>query len=397
MPRNGSGVYSLPTGSIVSNGDDILPAQHNDPLNDLAADANAIRPVAAGGTGASSSAGARTALGVPPIANPTFTGTATAPRARLTSTSSVTLTSTDHALQIGPTSGPNIAADRNEIQSRNNGTASELYLNLDGGSVDIGSATEPSLLTARGGLKSLGVGTFEGAAAYVFSNDTNATVSGSKSTALRFQANGTETGHVGFLGSTNFRLRADQANVLIHADNDNTDSGTFIQLSVGGSEVGRLTRDEFQVSAVRATNTADVSLSSTGHGFQIGSSAGANIAADGNKIQARDNGAASQLSLNTSGGDIVMSAAGSNTDVRGTMSVDGNRVVTTERNVIGSLVFALQASGAPVLYGDTISGAEIRPGGTASGVNVAGDTLPGTWQCLGQSRIGIFTMWQRIS
>jgi len=65
MPRSGGGVYSLPAGSIVADGvDDILAAQHNDPLNDLALDMNTARPIVAGGTGATTASGARTALGL---------------------------------------------------------------------------------------------------------------------------------------------------------------------------------------------------------------------------------------------------------------------------------------------------------------------------------------------
>jgi len=63
MPRSG-GVYSLPAGSIVVNGTTIEAAQHNTPLNDIAADLNAVRPISSGGTGASSASAARTALGL---------------------------------------------------------------------------------------------------------------------------------------------------------------------------------------------------------------------------------------------------------------------------------------------------------------------------------------------
>lgn len=64
MGRNASGVYSLPAGSIVADGEDILASQHNNPINDIAADLNAARPIVAGGTGASTAAEARAALGV---------------------------------------------------------------------------------------------------------------------------------------------------------------------------------------------------------------------------------------------------------------------------------------------------------------------------------------------
>ncbi len=63
MPRNLSGVYSLPSGSLVTDGvDDILATQHNTPLEDIESDMNAARPVVAGGTGASNAADARTNL-----------------------------------------------------------------------------------------------------------------------------------------------------------------------------------------------------------------------------------------------------------------------------------------------------------------------------------------------
>lgn len=64
MPRNGSGVYSLPAG-LPTNGetsnatDDILT-----PFGDLETDMNTVRPVVAGGTGAASTSAARTSLGL---------------------------------------------------------------------------------------------------------------------------------------------------------------------------------------------------------------------------------------------------------------------------------------------------------------------------------------------
>ena len=64
MSRNGSGVYSLPAGSIVSTGDTVEPTQHNTPLQDLETDANTARPVVAGGTGATTAGAARTNLGL---------------------------------------------------------------------------------------------------------------------------------------------------------------------------------------------------------------------------------------------------------------------------------------------------------------------------------------------
>ncbi|MEL6277961.1 MAG: hypothetical protein AAFR28_03645 [Pseudomonadota bacterium] len=62
MPRNGSGVYSAPTGSTVTSGTTISSTTHNALVADLVADANAARPLTAGGTGAVSAAAARVNL-----------------------------------------------------------------------------------------------------------------------------------------------------------------------------------------------------------------------------------------------------------------------------------------------------------------------------------------------
>ncbi len=64
MSRNGSGVYSLPAGSTVTNGDTSDATDLNTPLADLEADANLPRPIVAGGTGASSAAQALINLGL---------------------------------------------------------------------------------------------------------------------------------------------------------------------------------------------------------------------------------------------------------------------------------------------------------------------------------------------
>jgi hypothetical protein len=74
MPRSQTGAYSLPAGSLVSDGtDDILASQHNTPLQDIATDLNVPRPVSVGGTGASTAAAARTNLGATALGSTLFT------------------------------------------------------------------------------------------------------------------------------------------------------------------------------------------------------------------------------------------------------------------------------------------------------------------------------------
>lgn len=66
MPRSGPPgyVYSLPAVYLAIPGTTITTAQHNEPLQDIADTFNSVQPVVWGGTGASSAAGARSALGL---------------------------------------------------------------------------------------------------------------------------------------------------------------------------------------------------------------------------------------------------------------------------------------------------------------------------------------------
>lgn len=64
MPRNGSGVYSKAAGSTAQTLTTISSTAYNATIDDLVDDANAARPIVAGGTGATTAAGARTNLGL---------------------------------------------------------------------------------------------------------------------------------------------------------------------------------------------------------------------------------------------------------------------------------------------------------------------------------------------
>ena len=64
MPRDGSGNFTLPANTQAVSGDPISSTKFNTLVQDLEADANVDRPVAAGGTGASTALAARTNLGL---------------------------------------------------------------------------------------------------------------------------------------------------------------------------------------------------------------------------------------------------------------------------------------------------------------------------------------------
>jgi hypothetical protein len=63
LPRNGGGIYSKGSPSVVT-GTTIQSAAYNTTIDDLVTDANAARPISAGGTGAANAANARTNLGI---------------------------------------------------------------------------------------------------------------------------------------------------------------------------------------------------------------------------------------------------------------------------------------------------------------------------------------------
>lgn len=64
MPRDGSGVFSAPAGTTATPNAVIESSKYNALVADLVSDANAARPITAGGTGATSASAARTALAV---------------------------------------------------------------------------------------------------------------------------------------------------------------------------------------------------------------------------------------------------------------------------------------------------------------------------------------------
>jgi hypothetical protein len=74
MPRSGEGVYSKAVGTTAVPNETITSAQFNNTIDDIVTDLNAARPITAGGTGATSAATARTALGVA-LAQTTVTDT----------------------------------------------------------------------------------------------------------------------------------------------------------------------------------------------------------------------------------------------------------------------------------------------------------------------------------
>lgn len=115
------------------------------------------------------------------------------------------------------------------------------------------------------------------------------------------------------------------AAVFMHWDVDGLGVGKY-------RENGRLdVNGDTYSTRLRLTSTSDASLASTAHAFQVGFDSGANIIIDNNEIMARNNGAASSLSLNIDGGNITLGDADSTISIPGTMS--GMNATETARGI----------------------------------------------------------------
>lgn len=89
-------------------------------------------------------------------------------------------------------------------------------------------------------------------------------------------------------------------------------SGPEFIFSEGGVSNGALRAGSInltglaEVDQIQINSTDDASLTSTGHGLQIGDTSSINIIMDNNEIVARNNGLASTLSLNITGGSVAI-------------------------------------------------------------------------------------------
>lgn len=166
------------------------------------------------------------------VAGDTMTGELTAPSLRLTDTDDASLVSTLHAFQIGLTSGENLAMDGNEIMARNNGLASALYLNAEGGEVNIGNSSLANLvvsgdITAKGTgepIKSWGTSTGIANVAYNSFYESNGSV---------------RQGYIGFSssGNSHFLMYSDVSSTYVFLDQSGGANGLKYNFSAASYTV----------------------------------------------------------------------------------------------------------------------------------------------------------------
>lgn len=190
----------------------------------------------------------------------------------------------------------------------------------------------------------------------------------------------------GVLPNTSINLRVDGFNQVIIKDTGVTEVTGDVDVS------GVMTS-----AKARLTDTGDASLTSTNHAFQIGSTSAQNLRIDGNEIISVDNGVASTLNMNLTGGDVTVGASGGAqvVNLRGVIEHNGVEVgADAAAGAVGSYALLLRATAdQDVTLGTTYAGAGLTYGGiiaypssTTNGYysNTAG-TPAGTWRAMGAS------------
>jgi len=162
----------------------------------------------------------------------------------------------------------------------------------------------------------------ENDSAYIELHDANESHGANIEAAVKcFDADGVEVGHVGFASQSFMRVQSNVGPVWFEADNDSlsaVEPDYPFKWYCRNTDLAGLSNDgEFYSKRIRLTGTGDVSVTSTGHAFQIGADTGNNMALDGNEVQARSNGVGANLILNQGGGNVYLGDRDSTTTITG--------------------------------------------------------------------------------
>jgi hypothetical protein len=238
--------------------------------------------------------------------------------------------STHGFMMLGTETAANIVADNNEIMARNNGVVSDLFIQSEGGTTQFGNSTESNIeiknssITAfyNGGTETLILqpnGKTRLGSVLDFANTKFHISEGNDAGAANNQS-----GYMMIGSSTAENVVFDNNEIL--ARNNGVVStlflgrdGSKVQLGNGPDEAG---------TKLQITSGTDVDLPDANSGYMMmGSQGSYNMVMDNNEIQVRNNGAASHLYLQNSGGNVFIGDA---TNFTGShrLGVDGNAVIT---------------------------------------------------------------------
>jgi uncharacterized protein YuzE len=237
---------------------------------------------------------------------------------RFSSTTEATLTSTDHAFQIGADASTNLIMDINEVQVRQNGVAAVLLLNPHGGGVQVGgSATD--LLT---------VGDIAAGNLAINGNQIRARTALAETASLYLNhASSTTTPRVYIGKGGNLSVGSSGSDLgggATGSDQVNTAAGylrlnweTSNPVAIGGAGSTTLIRAACDIGGQLDVTGAVIATGEVyGTQMRVGSQAAANVVINGNHVYARNGG--------TNNGTLNL-----NSTITGPVNIGTNGQVTT--------------------------------------------------------------------
>jgi hypothetical protein len=307
---------------------------------------------------------------------------------RVTSNVDASPTTTNHPFQVGPTSGTNVRIDGNEIMAVNDGAASILYLNHDGGAVYITgqmalhaanwgtyisdvTTSAKGLMTAADKLKLDGI-------------EAGATAGGGGGGGVTLVTTGTPAA-VGTAsrGTSEFAARSDH----VHA-HGNQGGGALHANATTSADGFMSAADKSKLDGIEAGATAGgggVALATTGTPAAVGTATRgtATTAARSDHVHAHGNQGGGTLHANaTTSADGFMSSAdktklngvATGATANSTESVNAGTGTLARRDpsngAIRAAVFAA-STGASTVGGFTIGGRSLIDNGSGLAFNVA--------------------------
>lgn len=198
------------------------------------------------------------------------------------------------------------------------------YINCnDGGSVDLYDNGELRFQTTAAGSQGRGQMRFQS----LGDNEQHSLIDqdpiGDFNILRFYDKEGNQTGFIIGYGSSH---SAESNKIAIKALENDGEVGFF----TNGTERVEITNSETTFTTpIRITDTTDVSITSTAHSFQIGSSSAENLRMDNNEIAVYTNGVAGHLRLQVDGGEVSF-ADGSATSM--SLTIGGTEFLNKDRD-----------------------------------------------------------------
>lgn len=203
-------------------------------------------------------------------------------------------------LLLGNEAGSNMALDNNELQVRNAGAAATLYLQANGGKTQIGHAAESYIQldgtniqsTNNQGTNELILNGVNGGKIRLGGNADAGNTKLHISSGVEAGLGAANSGYMMIGASTGDNLIFDNNEILARSNG----VASTLFLARDGSKVQLGNGAEATGTKLHITSGAEVGLNNAESGYlMMGSQTGGNMVLDANEIQARNNGAASNI------------------------------------------------------------------------------------------------------